>query len=196
MTVVGLSAGSTKLVLWISKILYEKAKTVPATYMLFPEYETPSSNNEIEKMKRTVCSYCHRILVSKKEILEKVENVLKPSHIFEAPDLLLDKESGFPIIGLRGKLGHHLFSKPSAASTFGKPNLAQNVLSPEHVWLTPDQYYTSFDRNSDNILINYGICEICYYEIMAAFFPTNWSSGMKPGTAESSEGVLSATLND
>ncbi|KAJ3122121.1 hypothetical protein HK098_003100 [Nowakowskiella sp. JEL0407] len=193
MSICGLATGAQgKLILWLSKILYEKPKKVPSLYMNFPELPisrtlkspiSPVSEvaEEIlqQKIKRSVCTYCHRVLVSKKEINAFADAVMKS--LVVDPNPIIDDETRLPIIGLRGKLGQHLFITPSLAEKFGKisPKNERKMNSPDHVWLTPEQYYSAFDAKSDNTVINYGICEICYHEIMVAFFPESWSSGMK-----------------
>ncbi|KAJ1534030.1 hypothetical protein HK096_004439 [Nowakowskiella sp. JEL0078] len=166
MQICGLSLGHTKLVLWLSRILYEKPKPVPALYM------RPKSH---ERIARTVCTYCHRVLVSRKELDVRVSEVLVD------PKPLVDQISALPVLGLRGRLGQHLWVGKRAAEILGDTGkYSEFGVSPEHVWLTPEQFYGAVDSRIDDSSANYGICELCHYEMMAAFFPDGWSCGMKP----------------
>ncbi|KAI9344187.1 hypothetical protein DFJ73DRAFT_960968 [Zopfochytrium polystomum] len=77
-----------------------------------------------------------------------------------------------PFIGLRGKLGLHI-NGPRGTG------LDDDELFPNHLWLTPNQYYVDAGLGTSPITIQHGICEVCYDEIGNMFFP--------PGTF--SEGI-------
>ncbi|KAI8811012.1 hypothetical protein BJ742DRAFT_799479 [Cladochytrium replicatum] len=190
MSLPGLAAASGKIILWLSRILYEKPLPTPALYLGLDSVPSPpasssSSSSAGMPKTRSVCSYCKRILVSRREISELASSFLANNNITTSPFPFLSPES-IPIIGLRGKLGLH-FDSPTIAEYFVSraasggdtswpptPSLG-DLWSPDHVWLTPSQYYEVFDGGSDSIEnVHHGICEMCYSEILTAFFP-QWS---------------------
>ncbi|KXS11102.1 hypothetical protein M427DRAFT_61189 [Gonapodya prolifera JEL478] len=150
MTVVGITGtNGKKLVVWISTILSETPHPRRANYLGRKALPVASPGELQAKPVRTVCTYCKRILVTVKEINQLADLVLL-TMVDSGYPLMDDSATGkVPIIGLRGKLGQH----------------ASNTV--DHAWLTPTQYADAFI--SSDIIINHGICEICYDEIYSLF---------------------------
>ncbi|KXS16132.1 hypothetical protein M427DRAFT_301466 [Gonapodya prolifera JEL478] len=152
MTISRVAQGDGKrFVLWTSRILWEKPHAFKANYLGCPDRSMASSQDLAVKPVRTVCSYCKRVLVSRQEIGQLADMVL--SNLADSGYPLLDEATkSIPIIGLRGKLGQQI----------GYQEVG-------HVWLTPTQYAQAF--LSDDIIINHGLCELCYREIVFHFYP-------------------------
>ncbi|KAJ3088366.1 hypothetical protein HK102_008924 [Quaeritorhiza haematococci] len=143
-----------QLILWCSKIIHEKKLSPPQKYISSPPEPITAEELMVGKPKRTVCSYCKRILVSADDLNPPaVQHVLQNMCKITGP---LFDDGITPIIGLRGKLGQHVESQDGNPST--------------HLWLTPKQYYHMF-RLDDEIVINHGVCEVCFQEIALLFFP-------------------------
>jgi hypothetical protein len=152
MTVNRLAQGADdKFVLWSSKIIHEQPLSCQAPYL-----NAPASADS----PHTVCSFCKRILVSRKEIapqaLEIVDQWVKDNWT-DVTQPLIDANAGVPVFGLRGKQGQHWEESKDVG----------------HVWMTPTQYYGLGNQVPDvsESTINHGCCALCYRECAQALFP-------------------------
>ncbi|KAJ1562772.1 hypothetical protein HK405_008071 [Cladochytrium tenue] len=160
-TRVGSGAESTKLCLWISKIITETILNPPQDYLRSPPY----SGDVASTKSRTVCSYCKRIMVICEDMHPRVvDKILSAS-----PDVPSGaEEAGIPFIGLRGKRG---LQKVVATDGGGDEARSLPDVFPNHLWLTPNQYYVDAALGAESITIRHGVCEVCYDEVGALFFP-------------------------
>lgn len=159
-----------RLILWRSSILRETALKPAQTYLCAPALPVAPAEMIETKPVRTVCTYCKRILVSWNEVQspEKVLNLITQLDGPTIDEEYLSEGKNIPIIGYRGKCGQQY-------SSTGKVT---------HLWLSAKQYYGTF--LDDNIIINHGICELCYEEFAMLFMP--------PGTFQQGERVVPAQV--
>ncbi|KAJ3329588.1 hypothetical protein HDU93_000870 [Gonapodya sp. JEL0774] len=151
MSVIGMTgAGGMKLIVWISKILYERPHPRRATYLAQKPYEMATSDDLRDKPIRTVCSYCKRILVTTNEIGQLANLVLQTMIDVGVPIMDHVDAHDIPILGLSGKLG------------------LQKLNNMGHVWLNPAEYASSF--LSSDMVLRHGVCEVCYSEIANFFY--------------------------
>jgi hypothetical protein len=156
MTVSKLSNSSTfKWILWRSQVISEKTLAVPQSYLDSPALPVCPPDIASNKPVRTVCSYCKRILVPWMDVRnpEQVLNVITKIQSPLYDEEFLKDGKLIPIVGLRGKLGQQYSSSGQVT----------------HLWLTAPQYYGAF--LTDDIVINHGVCELCYEEIAMLFMP-------------------------
>ncbi|KAJ3235210.1 hypothetical protein HDU81_000729 [Chytriomyces hyalinus] len=185
-----------KLIVWASRIIYEKDLAIPESYLTAKNVPAPKenepktpgnpnsalsktwkeSNNKEQPVKsaphRCVCSYCKRILVVADDLPAPVIRTILESSSFVPASIIYD--GPLPIIGGRGRSGlqpagaTEQLSNPPTSEEIGPVQLSvQGVVN--HLWLTPHLYY-NVAHLTDDIQIHNGICEVCYAEIGWLFF--------------------------
>eukprot|EP00842_Homolaphlyctis_polyrhiza_P001990 jgi/Hompol1/2792/HPOL_000384-RA len=169
--------------LWISKTLEEIRLSPTADFLSAESCDKVSDADRNSRVTRTVCSFCKRILVSASEVNSALRQrkLLECELAAHASILPFQATPDVPVIGMRGKIGQALVLTPesSHASPYssGSQTLEPSPMSntadtplAHHMWLTPAEFYSSeFSGDSDKILINHGMCEVCYQEIANYF---------------------------
>jgi hypothetical protein len=113
----------------------------------------------------TVCSFCKRILlplalVPKEQLptlLKSIEaNNKTPLPIPTEPSP--DSPHPIPVLGLRGKRGHHVFTQQTKAA-----------------WLTAFQYYVlAKQADRADMIVRHGVCGGCWEEMCAVVGVPGW----------------------
>ncbi|TPX71307.1 hypothetical protein CcCBS67573_g06236 [Chytriomyces confervae] len=182
-----------KLIVWASRIIYEKelavpesyvnAKTVPAPKESDPK--TPSNpksalgatykeskDQPSSSLPRT--QYSKRILVVADDLPGPVIRTILESSSAVPASIIYD--GPLPIIGGRGRSGlqpARACENPSNTHTPTSEEIGPVQLSVQgvvnHLWLTPHLYY-NVAHLTDDIQIHNGVCEVCYAEIGWLFF--------------------------
>nr|KAJ3420548.1 hypothetical protein HK105_005537 [Polyrhizophydium stewartii] len=158
------TSSGQKRYLWSSRILSEIAQQPAAEYLGARPQGAVQGQREVI---RSVCSFCKRILVSRREIQENsLEKMLDSmdwlGHLSIAEPARVGPHG--PCIGMRGKVGQQ------AGSMAGEH--AEQV---QHVWLTPAEYLQT--GLGCNISINHSICEVCYAETQSLLLQTDRRGG-------------------
>ncbi|KAI9025453.1 hypothetical protein DFJ74DRAFT_664367 [Hyaloraphidium curvatum] len=116
----------------------------------------------------TVCSFCKRILLPL--ALVSAANMPRLLHSLAQHNKIPlpmptepspDSPAPVPVIGLRGKRGHHVFSKPPTAQT--------------SAWVTPWEYYVlAGQADGDEKRVRHGVCGGCWEEMCGVVGMPSW----------------------
>ncbi|KAJ3201084.1 hypothetical protein HDU82_008376 [Entophlyctis luteolus] len=125
----------SKLIVWASRIVYERELFVPQSWLLrenlsMPASETPSSGqkdgnpSDSPNVNRSVCSYCKRIMVLVGDIDPQIANALIDSSSAMPASMIYDDQ--IPFLGARGRRGIQPVTAMTASSS--TPNDSSTLL--------------------------------------------------------------------